>query len=209
MGVGGLLTLAEQAKKEWRTGGFSGAGQGPESIPEKILTADPDAPVSRYYEIQGIDDRIHHIRALINKYKSHRKIYEASRKIVMSCPERSWKCELSSVYKFMRHAVRYRRDINKVDTYQSPLKTFEWRAGDCDDFTIAIASLCEALGYQSLLEVIQTKNAKDFNHIFPLILVPPRGKNRKKVAMDASVPRWMGWHPKHEGLVAKSKIYTV
>jgi len=166
-----------------------------------------DSPQGKIYNIGSIDDRISRIRTLVNKAPRDPRVRELAVAIVSRVcgsnwciKEKDYKGELSALYKALRSpaspvGVRYVRDITNIDTYQNPLRTFDMKGGDCDDFVITFLSLAKSIGYgDTYARVIQTVNSPDWNHIYAVVGIPPQNPV-KYIGIDASVPKYAGWQP--------------
>ena len=128
-------------------------------------------------------------------------------------PEKNWRKEVIAVFNAVKNNIRYTRDIERIDTFQSPNRSLEWGGGDCDDYTIVLASLLQTIGYPVKLRVMWTKDAKTgkpaptWGHILLLAGLPPRGPT-EWMPLDASVSHPAGWYPPAQ-MVHKVKDYPV
>lgn len=153
------------------------------------------------HTVYSLEGRVQHILRLTRSGRDDPRIRKAVAKIIgRKCgdkwcvPEKDWESECREVFKWVKRNVRYTRDIEGKDTFQHPIRTIELGIADCDDMSSLIGSMLLAAGYPVKLRVIRTVGSKDWNHIFPMIGLPPGAPNRW-VALDATVPRPMGWHP--------------
>jgi transglutaminase-like putative cysteine protease len=73
---------------------------------------------------------------------------------------------ISALHEFVRDRIRYVNDIRGVETLQQPERTLELRAGDCDDKSILLASLLEALGYKTRFHAVGFQPGV-LSHVFP------------------------------------------
>lgn len=73
---------------------------------------------------------------------------------------------IAALHAFVRDRIRYVNDIRGVETLQQPERTLELRAGDCDDKSILLASLLEALGYKTRFHAVGFKPGV-LSHVFP------------------------------------------
>jgi len=107
-------------------------------------------------------------------------------------PERDWKAEVIAIFNYTRSNVRYTRDIEQVELYQRPARSLEIGIGDCDDLTILLASLLQAVGYPVKLRVIGMKGQRMYSHIYLLVGLPPHAPAHW-MALDPSRPEPPGW----------------
>lgn len=106
------------------------------------------------------------IKEMIKKYKTTPAIRVLIGKILVGIDGRDFKSVVDKITKFVKSKVRYQKDINEVETLQSPLRTIQLGFGDCDDFAILLATLFEAAGYSVKLVLVSNRLDKVFNHIF-------------------------------------------
>ena len=166
------------------------------------------------YGVGNIDSRV---RYIINSIKKGRKSPEvrafAVQAVSQKCgngwciPERDWWGEVQGLFKSIRSNVRYTRDIHKIDTFQSPARTLQFRGGDCDDFSITLGSALQSIGYPIKVRIVQSNGSPDYNHIFLLVGLPPRQPSQW-VSLDASLGKPPGWHPPRSAL-KRIKDYDV
>lgn len=67
--------------------------------------------------------------------------------IVRGLPSKDFEAELYAVWNWVDTHIRFVRDIRGLETLQTPEKTLEIGAGDCDDQAILISALLETLGF--------------------------------------------------------------
>ncbi|MEK6683896.1 MAG: transglutaminase-like domain-containing protein [Nitrospirota bacterium] len=115
-------------------------------------------------------------------------------------PEKNWRSECEAIFEAVRSHIRYTRDIEGIDTYQHPVRTLEWGGGDCDDYTIVLASMLKSVGYPvkaRTMEQRRTPNGQrvgQWGHILLIVGVPPQ-KPGGWLPLDASVDKPAGWYP--------------
>ena len=86
--------------------------------------------------------------------------------------------------------MRYVRDIRDVETVQIPIKTLEYRAGDCDDMVTLLAALLESIGYETRFVAMGTRPGH-FQHVFLEAQLP----SGEWMALDPTEPVRAGWRP--------------
>lgn len=111
------------------------------------------------------------LRAMVDRYKANQLIRHKAVDIVFrwaGCPPKKKICQAVAIGRWVQEHIRY---INEgVETFQSPVRTLTWRAGDCDDFTTLIAALLESIGIRSELVGLEWRGM--YRHIFPRAIVP-------------------------------------
>jgi len=176
------------------------------------------AMVLKTYPVYSIEDRIRYIRQMTQKGLDDPRIRAiATSVITKECgkgkdgetiwctPEKDHRAEVEAIFRAVKRRVRYVRDIVKKDTYQSPIRSWEMRASDCDDFSSLLAALLGSVGYTCRFRVIKTKKASDWDHIFLLVKMPKTGQ---LFPLDASVNKPPGWHPPRE-MIAQMRDFDV
>lgn len=160
----------------------------------------PQGPVRlKTHTIRNLDDRIVHLRKLVEQGKRDPVIYEFARNAVNGkcgpswcTPEKDNLAEAKALFKAIRANVRYTSDIAGIDSYQKPAHTLRFRTGDCDDYSILTCAAALSLGLPCRFKVIKTKGSPDWNHIYAQIGFPRRAPT-KWVSFDASVNMPFGW----------------
>lgn len=123
------------------------------------LMAIPNGPA-------GIRQTLKMMAGLSRRYSTTPQIRELALKIVQNVPEKSWKGELSAILKFVQHHIRYVKDVQGVETLQTPIKTLSLRQGDCDDKSTLAAALTLAIGHPvRFMAVGKVKGT--YQHVFP------------------------------------------
>jgi len=77
--------------------------------------------------------------------------------------------EAEALQAFVRDNIRYVRDVNGVETVQSPRLTLRTGSGDCDDKTGLLASLLYSIGFpvRYVLAATNPRQPTQFTHIYP------------------------------------------
>lgn len=84
------------------------------------------------------------------------------------CAMRDERCEITQIWNFCVLNIRYAQDQAGEDTYCTLRSTLEAGSGDCDDATVALATLCGAMGYHSMARIISVRG-NVWDHVFPVI----------------------------------------
>lgn len=101
--------------------------------------------------------------------------------------------EIKALFEWVQHNIRYTKDPFRVEVLHSARRLLELRAGDCDDMTILLGSMLEAIGHPVRLVVTgpDPLRPKLFSHIY----LEAYHKGRW-IALDATMPYPMGWAPR-------------
>lgn len=114
----------------------------------------------------GTSETLARMRAMVRAYRSNLNIRRAAASIVFLTPEKDDISECRALFEFVRDHVRYTRDIYDVETLSTPDKTLTGLIGDCDDQTVLLASLCEAVGYLTRFVVAGYSDPQQFEHVY-------------------------------------------
>ena len=191
----------------------------------------------RSFRIRSLDDRIAHLRRLVDEGKRDPQVYAFARRAINqrcgngwcvpekdnynearalfaalqgAVPPRMTPRDLTAaraLFGEIRRNVRYTSDIDGVDTYQKPAHTLALRGGDCDDGSSLTCAALGSIGIPCRFKVIRTKGAREWNHIFPQAGFP-RSNPTRWVSMDSSVNMPFGWQAPPR-MVAQSKVFAV
>lgn len=105
------------------------------------------------------------MRRLVRAAKKTLPVRQTALSIVQNLPPKNWYREVSEIWQFVRNNIRYVRDINGVETLQTPEKTMEFGQGDCDDQSVLIASLLESIGHPTRFIALGFGPA-NYQHVF-------------------------------------------
>lgn len=193
----GLTALQEASKPKRRvvpSGGSSGRVDGTtHGVPNNLKSTEK--------RVRNIQERVKWIVHMIQKSRADPVIRAiAVREVSRKCngrwcvSERDYEGEVKAIFDWTRKNVRYIRDRIDADQFHHARRTIQFGGGDCDDASIVLASLLQAIGYPVKLRVIQTSTGPDWDHIYVLAGVPP-GNPTKLISLDASVDKPAGWKP--------------
>lgn len=79
--------------------------------------------------------------------------------ITASCRERDWYGEVATLQEWVRDNIKFVRDPEQFELVQTPQKTLEIGAGDCDDKSTLLAALLCALGHPAQFVAIGFEGA--------------------------------------------------
>ncbi len=101
--------------------------------------------------------------------------------------------EIQALFGWVQRNVRYTKDPYRVEVLHTPRRMLDLRAGDCDDMTILLGSMLEAIGHPVRLVLTgpDVLKPKLFSHIY--LEVNHRGR---WIPLDATMPHPMGWAPR-------------
>ena len=134
------------------------------------------------------------LREMVSMVKTWRLapvILQRATRLVRSCPEKNWRCEVAVLHAFVRDRVRYQMDVNTVETLRTPELVLQERAGDCDDKSVLLASLLEATGHPArFIALAFGPPPAPYSHV----LVETR-LGDEWIALETTERKPLGWKP--------------
>ncbi len=97
------------------------------------------------------------------------------------------------IHKYVQEHIHYVKDPRGTEMVRSALWTMHYRAGDCDDQAVLVASLAEAIGFRTRFKAIKVDPnwPGEFSHVYTQIQIPTSGE---WVTSDTIVPGVdVGW----------------
>lgn len=143
----------------------------------------------------GTKTTLKHIQALIRAGVKDFYVRQKAIDILLkaSVQSKDYLGEIKALFEWVRRNVRYTKDPFRVEMLHSARRLLELRAGDCDDMTIVLGSMLEAIGHPVRLVVTgpDPLRPKLFSHIYLEAFHQGRW-----IPLDATMPYPMGWEPK-------------
>lgn len=112
----------------------------------------------------GVRETLREMRSIVRAWKVHPIIRQLALELTASCAERDWSCEVRRLHEFVRDRIRYVADVLEVETLATPELTLANAAGDCDDQSILLASLLQAIGHP--VRFVAVDLGAGFAHVF-------------------------------------------
>lgn len=116
---------------------------------------------------EGTADKLALMEAYAHRWARDTAIQRAARQIVSRCSSRSDEC----VAAIEAHCARLPYRLEADDILRDPIDTLA-HGGDCDDLTVLVCALCEALGIPSKPQAVTDGNGVIF-HVRALVGLPP------------------------------------
>jgi Transglutaminase-like superfamily len=139
----------------------------------------------RLAEFDSIESQLVYLRKMIEIYRATTFAREVALQILRDAEvgDRNKPAQAVAIAEWVRRNVRY---INELpETFQTPRRTYDVRAGDCDDHTTLIGTLCENMGIP--IEVVGLKVDGVWQHVFPrAVFQAPNGKT-VKMPLDSTI----------------------
>jgi len=128
---------------------------------------------------------------LVKTYKKAPLIRELALHLTNNLPQKDWPREVAAIHAFVKNRIRYTKDVNGIETLQTPIQTLRLGAGDCDDKSVLAASLLEAIGHPTRFRAVGFL-PNVFCHVLPETKIGP-----KWVTVETTEPVGIGWRPKN------------
>jgi hypothetical protein len=142
----------------------------------------------------GTERTLEHVQALIREGVKDFYVRQKAIDILLEqeIKPKDYLGEIKALFEWVQHNVRYTKDPFRVEVLHSARRMLELRAGDCDDMTILLGAMLEAIGHPIRLVVTgpDPRQPKLFSHIY--LEVYHKGR---WIPLDATMPYPMGWAP--------------
>jgi hypothetical protein len=143
----------------------------------------------------GTQQTIQHVQALIRAGAKEFYVRQKAIDILLEkqVKPKDYLAEIKALFEWVQQHVRYTKDPFHVEVLHSARRMLELRAGDCDDMTILLGAMLEAIGHPVRLVIIGSDALRQdlFTHIY--LEVFHRGR---WISLDATMPHPMGWGPR-------------
>jgi transglutaminase-like putative cysteine protease len=95
--------------------------------------------------------------SLVRQYKTDTGVRLLAQRLTRNLPDpanvgtaRNAAAEVTTLQQFVRDQVRYVKDVEGVETLQTPVYTLQSGSGDCDDKATLLNTLLASIGYPTL-----------------------------------------------------------
>jgi transglutaminase-like putative cysteine protease len=180
---------------------------GPPDTPENFF-AGMAGPTGRLESLPGGDagvkKTLKKMKEFIREGSKDPNIRQLAMSIIRKCRVKDALCETKAIFKWVQENLRWTRDVDGVETLQKPARTLspEWRAGDCDDLTMALDSLLLSVGIgPTRLKVIaaDAENPDSFSHVYMQVAMPT-SHNQMAGLGDTGEVEWISLDPSPPGV---------
>ncbi len=137
---------------------------------------------------------------LVREYKKSMAVRGTALRLTASCEQKDWSCEVRSLHAFVRDNIRYVGDITNVETVQSPDKTLEYGAGDCDDKSTLLCALLESIGHPTRFVAIGFQ-AGVYSHVYCETKI-----GSSWIPLETTEPVEAGWSPDPRAIVERMQF---
>lgn len=138
--------------------------------------------------VRGVAQTVGLMRELVRQGRIDPAILAAARSLVFLTPEKDAGAELQVIFDHVQNCIRYTSDIHEVETLSSAAQTLAGRCGDCDDKSVLLASLFEAVGYPTRFVVAGYEEGGQLEHVYVQVCC-----DGEWIDADATEPHPLGW----------------
>lgn len=115
--------------------------------------------------LAGVKATLARMVDLVRTYKTDLNVRNFAGELVKGCPDKDYRCELSKLQTYVRDSIRYVRDVEGVETLQTPVQTLKLGFGDCDDKATLLGALAASVGFSVRFCAIAVRDEPDFSHV--------------------------------------------
>jgi transglutaminase-like putative cysteine protease len=115
---------------------------------------------------QGTATTLRLMRRFVHDYRTSGQVRETALALIADVRQKDWVGEVRAVFDWVRDHIRYTRDINGVETLQTPEATLELGAGDCDDKSTLLAALLESIGHPTRFVAAGYQMLGRYSHVY-------------------------------------------
>jgi len=141
--------------------------------------------------IAGVKATLARMVDMVRTFKTDLNVRTLAGQLVRGCAEKDYRCELSTLQAYVRDQIRYLRDVDNVETLQTPVQTVKLGYGDCDDKATLVASLAGSIGFPTRFCAIAVRDALDFSHVSAQARLNGQWLNVETIVPGAG----LGWFP--------------
>ena len=104
---------------------------------------------------------------IVKRYKKSPALRELALNVIQDLPGRkNFAGQAARLQDYVRNNIQYVKDINGVETIQTPDRTLKNRGGDCDDQSVLLATLLETIGHPTRFVAIKLNPFGPYVHVF-------------------------------------------
>lgn len=154
----------------------------------------PTPDPSRIYTIPGGVAGVRATLAIMQKLaREGRKdpgVIAVAEQVVRDCPANDTKCEIGKLFYWTKSKIRYLRDVRDVEKINTAERTLRVGTGDCDDMSVLLASLLEAVGNKTRF-VVMGFSSGEYEHVVTQVRL-----GTGWITLDPTVAKaTLGWVP--------------
>jgi len=113
----------------------------------------------------GVRATLKIMRGMVLHSKRHYRLRELALELVDGLRQKDFAGEIKALHGFVQNQIRYVKDINGIETLQTPEKTLDIGQGDCDDKSSLLATLLEVAGHPARFVAVGFSPGR-FSHVY-------------------------------------------
>jgi transglutaminase-like putative cysteine protease len=153
-----------------------------ETVPPSSLLQIPDG-------VEGTKATLKLMSDLVKAGKKSLTVRSKALALTDGLPQKDRAGEVRALFNYVKEEIRYIRDPSRVELLQFPEQTMSQASGDCDDKSVLLAALLEAIGHPTRF-VAMGFTPGTISHV----LVDTRWGSGW-LPLDTTVDKPMGWRP--------------
>lgn len=114
----------------------------------------------------GTETTLRLMRRFVHQYKKAGAVRDTALALTAGLRQKDWVGEVNALFTWVRDHIRYVRDINGVETLQTPIATMDVGSGDCDDKSTLLASLLESIGHPTRFVAAGYQRPGRYSHVY-------------------------------------------
>lgn len=149
--------------------------------------------------VEGIRATLKLMSAIVTRYKASKFSRELVVKILKDAGVRqytadgkkNWIGQIRAIHNYVKNDIQYIKDVQGVETVQTPPQTYRLKHGDCDDKSVLAATLLMAIGHPARFVAVGFQPGI-FCHVFPQTKI-----GGKWITLECTEPWKLGKSPKN------------
>lgn len=140
----------------------------------------------------GIAATLSLMARIARAYSKLPQFYVLAREVVADVAleeNKDFGAQAEALYNFVRGNIAYVRDIEGVESVQTPDRTLELATGDCDDQATLLATLARTIGFPVRFVAAGLRGG-DLEHVWPELKM-----GESWIAADTTEGYGLGWRP--------------
>jgi len=141
--------------------------------------------------IAGVKATLQIMVRLRQEYKTDPNIVRFAGDTLQQCgvPEKDYIAEVKCLQNWVRDNVRYVRDVRDVETIRTPPEILRGLSGDCDDKSLLLATLLEAVGFRTKFGAIGVRGG-GYSHVLAFVVLGRGGPLPLETIVPGVEPGW-------------------
>lgn len=145
----------------------------------------------------GVAATLKLMSGMVKEGKKTLAVRATAQRLTQFCAQKDFACEVRALHAWVRDHIRYLQDVTDVETVQTPAKTIESGAGDCDDKSTLLAALLESIGHPTRFMAIGFE-PDVFCHVYVETLIGTRW-----IPLETTEAVVAGWEPEPRMVLAR------